>query len=119
MLGYMLAALQVLLEPLSNMPQAFQARMRVAAARQAVALALEAHEEYFATHVFEGGEELFGLLDIAARVAFAVDDEQGRMNVSHVGDGRHVAVPFGFFVGRAFQVIDGEFPADVAAAEEG
>ncbi len=82
-------------------------------------LALEAHEEYFVAQVFEGGEELLGLLDVAAQIAFAVDDEQGRMNVPHVGDGRHVPVQFGFFAGRAFQVIDGELPADVAAAEEG
>src|SRR5579863_7567584 len=41
------------------------------------------------------------------------------MNVLDVGDGRHAPVPFGFFVGRAFQVIGGELPADVAAAKEG
>lgn len=93
--------------------------MRVAAAGEAVTLAFEVYEEYFAAHVFEGSEELFGLFDVAARVAFAVDDEQRRVNVPHVGDGGHMAVPFGFFVGRAFQVIDGELPADVAAAEEG
>lgn len=93
--------------------------MRVSAAREAVTLAFEAHEEHFASHVFEGGEKLFGLFDIAAHIAIAVDNEQGCMNVPHIGDGRHMPVPFGLFVGCAFQVIDGELPADVAAAEEG
>ncbi len=56
------------------MSRPFQARPEVAVAREAVVLAFEAHEEYFAAQVFEGGEQLLGLFYAATQVAFAVND---------------------------------------------
>src|SRR2546421_4449345 len=109
----------MLLKPTAYMSQALKARMGMPAARKPVTLALEAHEEDFAAHVFQGGEQLLRLFDVTAQVAFTVDDQQRGGNVLHIGYGRHALVTRGVFVGRTLQVIDGEFPADVAAAKEG
>lgn len=51
--------LQMLLEPRSKMPQPLQAQFGMTAARESVALPLEAHEQHLATHIFQSGEELF------------------------------------------------------------
>ncbi len=66
--------LQVLLEPSQDMLQALNAQPGMTAARESMALPLEAHEKYFASQVFQSREKLLGLLDIAAQVLLAVQN---------------------------------------------
>src|SRR5258706_12917972 len=100
------------------MSQTLQAQFGMTTAGESMALPLEAHEQHFASHVFEGGKHLLPLLDIAAQITFAVNDEQWSVNVFYIGDRRHATVAFGIIPGRNLHVIDCKFAADIAAAEK-
>lgn len=89
----------------------------MAATREAVALALEAHKLYLAAQPFQGGEELLGLLDIAAQVLLAVQDQQRRVDVLYVRNGRELHVTLQVVPRRRLKLVVGEDPAEVATAE--
>src|SRR5260370_41073825 len=89
----------------------------MAASREAVALTFEAHELNFTSEVLQSGKELLRLLDIATQILFAVEYQQGRMYVLHVGNRREAHVGLKVVPGRRLQLVIGEDPAKVAAAE--
>src|SRR5579863_314431 len=84
---------------------------------EAVALAFETHEEDFAAQVFEGGEKLFRLLDVAAQILLAVDDEQGRLDIFDVLEGRVLHITIKAIPRCRLKFIIGKSPAEVATAE--
>src|SRR5438552_9397192 len=83
-----------------------------------MALTFEAHEKRLASQIFECSKELFGLLDIATQVAFAVDDQYRSVYVLDICDGRHTHIALWVIPGRHFHVIISKIPANVAAAKE-
>src|SRR6266567_987764 len=89
----------------------------MATAREAVALALEAHELHLAPNVLQRGEELLGLLDAAAQILLAVNDQQRGLHILHVLDGRHVHILIEAFPGRGIQFVIGEGPAKIAGTK--
>src|SRR3982074_474407 len=110
--------LQVLLKPAQDMLQAFFAQFGMTTARKAMALALETHEKHLASHVLQGGKKLLSLLDVTAQILFAVNDQERRMHVLDVSQGRHAPVEFGIFPGSGLHIIVGEVPAHIAAPKE-
>src|SRR5260370_38099036 len=100
------------------MSKAFKAQLWVTIAREPVALAFEADEQYLASQVFQGSKQLLRLFYAAAQVAFAVNDQQRGVYVLDVGYGGQAHVAFRVIPGRRFHAIVGEIPAEVAAAKE-
>src|SRR6266704_5411183 len=83
-----------------------------------MALTFKAPEQHLATHIFQSSKELFGLLDIATQVAFAVDDQYRSVYVLDICDGRHTHIALWVIPGRHFHVIISKIPANVTAAKE-
>ncbi len=84
-----------------------------------MALTLETHKAYFATQVLEGGEELLRLLDIAAQILLAVNNEQGSLDIFHVLDRRLLHITVKIVPRGRLKLIIGKSPAEVATAEVG
>jgi len=89
----------------------------MAATREAVALALEAHKLHLAAQPFQSGEELLGLLDIAPKVLLAVQDQQRRVDVLYVCNGRELHVTLQAVPRRRLQFVVSEDPAEVTTTE--
>src|SRR5262245_61248577 len=75
-------------EPVENVAEALHAMARLAAPRQLVVLAGKAHEPHLTPHLLQGRKELLRLFNRAAQVLFAVQEQQRRTDVLHVGNGR-------------------------------
>src|SRR5215510_4619968 len=64
--------LKLFREPVENVAEALHPMARLAAPRQLVVFAGEAHEPYFTSHLLQGRKELLRLFDGAAQVLLAV-----------------------------------------------
>ena len=79
----------------------------------------EAHEEDLLALPFQGGKELFGLLDGTAQIVFSVQDEQRRGDVRRIGEWRVLSVPLHIVPWQRAALGLKEGDPDVAGAEEG
>src|SRR2546430_15962942 len=78
----------VRVEPVNDPARVLDAVFRFPAARQVVVVFWEPYKNGFLAEHLERGEELLGLLDRAAEVALRVEDEEGRLHISDLGQRR-------------------------------
>src|SRR2546426_7738976 len=107
-------------EPVGDAAAVLDAVRRLPAPREVVIVLGEAHEDGLSAEDLQRDEELLGLFDRTAEIALGVKDQERRLHLVDVREGRAIdqlltVTPWG---GTAHLMLP-EMPADVARAERG
>src|SRR6266511_382453 len=109
---------EVAAEPLENELEAHDPVRRGARAAQLVPVGGEAHELDLAPEEAQGGEQVLGLLNMAAEVVLGVKDQKRRPHARRVGRRRDAQVSLDVLEEERAEVAL-EHPVEIARAESG
>src|SRR5262249_1640185 len=105
------------LKPVDDLAKADHPRARMPSTREFMGLPFKAYELGLTPQVFQRREELFSLRDWTAQVLVTMQDQERRVDVLDVGDGRKVTPALGVAPGQVAKLLL-QGPSVVTRAEE-